>query len=628
MSNRRVVATGEVLKTSLNAETLQGEWGVTPEPGMLYVSVRAISSRVNANHDGWPAEELEKSYKSFVGRGVYVEHNNWDPTRSRGVILGVKLHKAHLANGTKDYWIELLEEIDAKSFPKLAEAILSGKLKSVSMGADVGFTVCSICSHKATEPSEYCEHIAFSKGMYLVTGGKKKLVWEDCYKVGFFEISHVFDPADESADVLGKYLHESKAASSCIIRERAESLDGYYSRLQRVASKSSSEEMRLPEDVDTLRNESEEIDEASPSEMSDPDVSVDKEIIDKFKKYIEKVEKELDEAEESNDMADDKSEESEDAGDDEEEEGEFDPNSTEDSDEDEDSTDEEDSEDDEDEEDEDMSFESSRIAQIRRKSGDLAVELDNQTTMVTDGEYEDASEMAPAASSVGPTSADTIIPDAVEDVEELDSSAVSGEPGQSEVSARRARFQKKQLRRKAQDVAKTDVENLDSGVDTSIADHRATDAKVDVTVPVAQADQLQLADRPSDIDDGTETGFSQDNPPDGGAKAFEETNKDFAYEAGITAGKRRMLSALEAYELKEQLGLVERIHKIAEIAKLEGMDPRELKGYKQALVEVQSKSASTTRRVASRGSRFPLMGRETRVSVRDEQEADDALILL
>ena len=29
----------------------------TPEPGFLYVTSRAISSRVNANHNGWPPSE-------------------------------------------------------------------------------------------------------------------------------------------------------------------------------------------------------------------------------------------------------------------------------------------------------------------------------------------------------------------------------------------------------------------------------------------------------------------------------------------------------------------------------------------------------------------------------------------
>src|SRR4051812_18783906 len=96
-----------------------------PEPGMLYVATRAISSRVNANHDGWPAEELRKAYRTFVGRGVFVDHNNWNADRSRGVILDAKLHEDKLSSGHDDVWVELLIEVDAQAFPRLASSILS-----------------------------------------------------------------------------------------------------------------------------------------------------------------------------------------------------------------------------------------------------------------------------------------------------------------------------------------------------------------------------------------------------------------------------------------------------------------------------------------------------------------------
>lgn len=196
-TRQRIQAKGSFLRT-LTAEELRREWKIEPEPGMLYVTVRAISSRVNANYDGWPAPELEKAYASFVGRGVYPEHHNHDPQKSRGVILASKLHKAHLADGSPDYWIEILEEIDATNYPKFAAGILSGEVKGTSMGADVGYTKCSVCGNKASSPLEFCYHIAKMKGMMVVESGKSQLVWEDCYDIQFFENSHVVDPADES----------------------------------------------------------------------------------------------------------------------------------------------------------------------------------------------------------------------------------------------------------------------------------------------------------------------------------------------------------------------------------------------------------------------------------------------
>src|SRR4051812_4984123 len=58
----------------------------------LYVRVRAISSRVNKNHDGWPSEELQKSWRSFIGKPIFVDHHNHDPGKARGVIVDAALH--------------------------------------------------------------------------------------------------------------------------------------------------------------------------------------------------------------------------------------------------------------------------------------------------------------------------------------------------------------------------------------------------------------------------------------------------------------------------------------------------------------------------------------------------------
>src|SRR3954447_5414012 len=57
----------------------------------LYVRVRAISSRVNKNNDGWPSEELKKSYTSFLNKPIFVDHNNHDPSRGRGVVVDAAL---------------------------------------------------------------------------------------------------------------------------------------------------------------------------------------------------------------------------------------------------------------------------------------------------------------------------------------------------------------------------------------------------------------------------------------------------------------------------------------------------------------------------------------------------------
>ena len=174
--------------------------GFRLKPGYLYTVVRAISARVNQNYDGWPSDELKKSYKTFIGKPVFVNHENHDPTKARGVVVA-----ARYAENGMDKYIEVVQEIDAGRFPKLAHEIKTGGLDSVSMGAEAGFTICSYCHNKATDLHDMCDHVINHKGKTLSrfdrrTGSKEDiLVFESCHKISFFELSYVFEPADETA---------------------------------------------------------------------------------------------------------------------------------------------------------------------------------------------------------------------------------------------------------------------------------------------------------------------------------------------------------------------------------------------------------------------------------------------
>jgi hypothetical protein len=212
--------------------------------GYQYVRIRAISSRVNKNHDGWPAVELagspeileshktssegftieaangnkEFGFATFMGKPHFVDHNNSDPKRARGVVVDAKLRVLGSRESALDKYyssgeadpehlpateIELLIEVDAKKFPKLAKAIRNGDIDGFSMGCDVEKSKCSHCGHIATNPDEYCSHIVM-KGAhhdYKTADGKRvsRKSYENCYGIKFFEISAVFDPADETA---------------------------------------------------------------------------------------------------------------------------------------------------------------------------------------------------------------------------------------------------------------------------------------------------------------------------------------------------------------------------------------------------------------------------------------------
>jgi ribosomal protein L20 len=209
-------------------------------PGFLYVRSRAISSRCNDNFDEFPAEEIKKGYKTFVGKPVFVNHNNENHRRARGVIIDAVLHEDTNPDGSPDTWAEVLMEVDAVNFPKLADAIQKGHIDRTSMGTDVAYSICSACGNKATSPAEYCVHIPRQKGSRLYkadpkTGSKEGiLIREICYGLSFFENSLlVEEPADPTAFFLGVDTSGlNKAASKTAHVPLCDYCDGFHDSMQ------------------------------------------------------------------------------------------------------------------------------------------------------------------------------------------------------------------------------------------------------------------------------------------------------------------------------------------------------------------------------------------------------------
>jgi hypothetical protein len=176
-----------------------------PKPGMLYVRSRAISSRTNDNHDTFPAEEIKLAWRTFLGKPVFVNHHNEDPSRSRGVIVDAALHEDVNPDGTPDTWVEVLMEVDAVRFPQLAKLVISKQIGRTSMGCNVAYSTCSYCGNKAETPMDYCRHVARMKGQRIArttaSGSREMvLVSEVCHGLGFFENSLLVEqPADPTA---------------------------------------------------------------------------------------------------------------------------------------------------------------------------------------------------------------------------------------------------------------------------------------------------------------------------------------------------------------------------------------------------------------------------------------------
>lgn len=180
-----------------------------PKEGFVYIRSRMISSRCNDNFDMFPAEEIEKSYETFLGKPVFVNHHNSDHRQARGVVIAVALHKDRNPDGSPDTWTEGLMEVDGITYPKLAIALINGDIDRTSMGCDVQISKCSVCDHVARNPLEYCRHIPGMKGKTIYqaqSDGRRlgKLVYETCYGLSFFENSLLVEPpADPTAFRLG-----------------------------------------------------------------------------------------------------------------------------------------------------------------------------------------------------------------------------------------------------------------------------------------------------------------------------------------------------------------------------------------------------------------------------------------
>ena len=173
--------------------------GWSPEPNTILTRTRAISARVNQNFDGFPSQELKRAYKTFLGKPVFVNHHNEDPDRARGRVVAARYVEAG-----DDKYIEVIQEVDANRFPKLAKELREGGLDAVSMGTQAGRTICSYCGYEADNAFDVCDHIVAFKGQYLTRTAENGmpedvLVYEECRDLSFFELSYVFDPADETA---------------------------------------------------------------------------------------------------------------------------------------------------------------------------------------------------------------------------------------------------------------------------------------------------------------------------------------------------------------------------------------------------------------------------------------------
>lgn len=179
----------------------------------------------NDNGDYFSVEELLKettieneqvvpAFATFVGKQFFTNHKNDDVSLAKGIIVNAFYD-------LEDHTVYCDIMVDKLANPELSRAIEQGYITDVSMGCAVEWSECSVCSNKAHNLNEYCEHIKSNKGRKFAN----KDVYEINHNLKFIEISAVTEGAFKncmisdilSQDDLVKALDEMKDASQNII---------------------------------------------------------------------------------------------------------------------------------------------------------------------------------------------------------------------------------------------------------------------------------------------------------------------------------------------------------------------------------------------------------------------------
>ncbi|MEM3509581.1 MAG: hypothetical protein QXN52_09835 [Nitrososphaerota archaeon] len=181
----------------------------------LYFTARAVSSYetdgFNENGDAFLWDELKKAYKTFVGRNLFLDHQT-HPLNTVGKVID-----AYPVDEPNTKYIECLCKVDRKSFPQLVRNIETGILNTVSMGASVDRSICSVCGYYITSDNDpRCEHMLnlFKEFPSMWDFPKANIKKGQLIKAFYFnegirftELSLVTNPADKKALVRSVFSH-------------------------------------------------------------------------------------------------------------------------------------------------------------------------------------------------------------------------------------------------------------------------------------------------------------------------------------------------------------------------------------------------------------------------------------
>ena len=167
----------------------------------VYFRCRAISADVpNGNGDFFPEKELLAAYKSFIGVGMYKDHDSDSVDKSVGKVLWAEW----VPEGK---YVECYCCVDKLLAPELARRIEMGEASTVSMGCMVGEAECSVkgCGNIAHNAMELCEHMIPGRGLKGKRNHEGTVAYEINRLLQFTELSLVTVPADPTAKIFEVY---------------------------------------------------------------------------------------------------------------------------------------------------------------------------------------------------------------------------------------------------------------------------------------------------------------------------------------------------------------------------------------------------------------------------------------
>lgn len=187
-------------------------YNISPDPKdyvMAPVTI-LVSSIPNRNGVAFPLRELAEfdpemgmlSYQTWGKKPVFYEHDNQDHTKALGVIFDVHMSAAPQFAGDTLHKVITLCGVDRTRSPMLANRLLTGSLRTWSMGATLTGYECSVCGHRPSKANPKCEHFGLNnRNMRIFEDAKRGRVLAHyiCSGIRGFETSMVEVPAWASA---------------------------------------------------------------------------------------------------------------------------------------------------------------------------------------------------------------------------------------------------------------------------------------------------------------------------------------------------------------------------------------------------------------------------------------------